>query len=264
MLRVLEVWEQAGKTQPLTLDAIDKALGEVARNLETLEVASTRLNAASDALANARQASERERQSAAERQNLSVLEKQLSDYERVNRRRGIINDAVTSLHSATSSFITSQVQPLCDVITALYCRAQSNPFITKIEASEQNGMHHWKATADEISLEAIAQMSQGQRQDLALAIFLSRARQIRGTFFLDEPLLHLDDLNRVGLLDILRVIVSERRQEPLRFIITTASNALLRHFREKFHSVSAPDGGSALRIYRLSGNPISQVNWEMA
>jgi hypothetical protein len=45
-------------------------------------------------------------------------------------------------------------------------------------------------------------------QDLAL--FLARARSLGGTFFLDEPASHLDDLNRVALLNIFRALAVER------------------------------------------------------
>jgi DNA repair protein SbcC/Rad50 len=99
-------------------------------------------------------------------------------------------------------------------------------------------------------------LSQGQRQDLALAIFLARARSLGGTFFLDEPLAHLDDLNRIALLDTLRIIVSEKRHPvPLRLVLTTANNNLLRHLREKFSLVESSEGNPALRIYKMSGNP---------
>ena len=63
-----------------------------------------------------------------------------------------------------------------------------------------------------------------------------------------------------GLLDVFRVIVTEGAARPLRLIITTASNALVRHFREKFSLLRPNEFGPALRIYRLSGNPRDGVS----
>jgi energy-coupling factor transporter ATP-binding protein EcfA2 len=108
---------------------------------------------------------------------------------------------------------------------------------------------------DQIPEDERLSVSQGQRQDLALAIFLARARSLGGTFFLDEPFVHLDDLNKVALLDTLRVIVSEApTQMPLRLVMTTASNSLLRHLREKFSLVET-NGQPSVRVYKLNGNP---------
>ena len=101
--------------------------------------------------------------------------------------------------------------------------------------------------------------SQGQRQDFALSIFLARARGLGGTFFLDEPLAHLDDLNRVALLDVFRAIGLENDQS-LGFVLTTASRSTARHFAEKFMRVR-PGGfgqygdGKLLSLVELRGNP---------
>ena len=60
----------------------------------------------------------------------------------------------------------------------------------------------------------------------------------------------------MALLDTLRIIVSERRtSNPLRLVLTTASNNLLRHLREKFGLVESSEGNPALCIYKMNGNP---------
>ena len=51
-----------------------------------------------------------------------------------------------------------------------------------------------------------------------------------GTFFLDEPL-HLDDLNRVTLLDVLHSIVVEDRVRPLRLVVTKGDQPALPVYR---------------------------------
>ena len=141
----------------------------------------------------------------------------------------------------------------------MYLRAQGNRFINSISAEPtEKGLLNWVAELDEEgnSFDKMQALSQGQRQDLALSIFLARARSLGGTYFLDEPLAHLDDLNRVALLDTLRVIVSEDNSVAnLRLVLTTASKNLLRHLREKFSLVERNDGSPALRIYKMLGNP---------
>jgi DNA repair protein SbcC/Rad50 len=99
--------------------------------------------------------------------------------------------------------------------------------------------------------------SQGQRQDFALSIFLARARGLGGTFFLDEPLIHLDDLNRVALLDVFRAICLEN-SDKISIVLTTASKPTLRHFVEKFSRASRTsqsEHAPLLRVIHLEGNP---------
>jgi exonuclease SbcC len=142
------------------------------------------------------------------------------------------------------------------VITALYVRSQSAPFVNRIEFSRGDGPLRWLARIDDdFKLDDTAQMSLGQRQDLALSIFLARARELGGTFFLDEPLLHLDDLNRVALMDVLRTIVIEERAKPLRLVVTTANQSLVRHCREKFSLLPREGTSQPFRAYRLTGDP---------
>jgi energy-coupling factor transporter ATP-binding protein EcfA2 len=92
---------------------------------------------------------------------------------------------------------------------------------------------------------------------LALAIFLARARSLRGTFFLDEPLTHLDDLNRIGLLDVLRAFALEGHG-LVSLVITTASRMVARHLIEKFSRLSDDEGGPGalptLRVIEIRGN----------
>jgi exonuclease SbcC len=106
--------------------------------------------------------------------------------------------------------------------------------------------------------------SQGQKQDFALSIFLARARGLGGTFFLDEPLAHLDDLNRVALLDVFRAICLES-QSKLSIVLTTASKPVLRHIVEKFARVRRMEAGSGkkipiLKVIGLEGNPRSGIH----
>ncbi len=185
--------------------------------------------------------------------------KELTEWERQGSMRAVVEREVGLIKEEIRRFISEEIRPLSNIINTLYLRAQGNRFISSIEARPtKEGFLDWIAEVnkDGESFDKMNSLSQGQRQDLALSIFLARARSLGGTFFLDEPLAHLDDLNRVALLDTLRIIISEKRSaNPLRLVLTTASNNLLRHLREKFSLVEGNDGNPALRIYKMSGNP---------
>jgi hypothetical protein len=74
--------------------------------------------------------------------------------------------------------------------------------------------------------------------------------------------IHLDDRNRVGLLDILRAAVLEGSQS-LNLVVTTSSRSLARHLMEKFagaKAVPSPLGADPpLRVIELDGNGGSGV-----
>lgn len=88
---------------------------------------------------------------------------------------------------------------------------------------------------------------------------MARARGLGGTFILDEPVAHLDDLNRVALLDVFRAIILENI-DGFSFVLTTANKPLVRHIIEKFARVQRPGSaaheyGSALSFVGIEGNP---------
>ena len=172
-----------------------------------------------------------------------------------NRARAIFQEAY-----ATTS--RKQVQDLSRVVNPLFARMHANRVFDRINLGEDANFLHWLADAGSEQLDPGMDFSQGQRQHLALALFLARARSLGGTFFLDEPVIHLDDLNRVGLLDILRATVLEN-SISLNLVITTSSRALARHVIEKFASVGqieTPSGLSdPLRVLELDGNGRSGV-----
>jgi DNA repair protein SbcC/Rad50 len=104
--------------------------------------------------------------------------------------------------------------------------------------------------------------STGQRQDLAIAFFLVRAYALGGSFFLDEPLAHLDDLNRVAVLDTLRAFVLSGQQahKRTRLVITTASWTTTRHVIQKFMRIQDGTKAPLLKAYQLTGNVSSSVS----
>ncbi len=160
-------------------------------------------------------------------------------------------------HQTYTEVSRRQIDELTRVVNPLFARMHANRVYDHINLGEDNNFLHWLADAGTEQLDPGTDFSQGQRQDLALSLFLARARTLGGTFFLDEPVAHLDDLNRVGLLDIFRATVVEG-SNSMNLVITTSSKALARHFVEKFSSVGlveTPYGKvSPLRVIELDGN----------
>jgi exonuclease SbcC len=165
--------------------------------------------------------------------------------------------------AARTAHIKRQMADFVRIISALFTRMQSNLVYDDVASGDDGEPLSWRAMAENFSLDPEATFSQGQRQDFALAIFLARARGLRGTFILDEPVAHLDDLNRVALLDVFRAITIENTA-GLSFVLTTANKPLVRHMLEKFARVVLPGvtgsmGRSLLSLVGIEGNPRTGV-----
>jgi DNA repair protein SbcC/Rad50 len=159
--------------------------------------------------------------------------------------------------------VKQQMTDFVRVISALFTRMQSNLVYDDVAAGDDGAPLSWRAIAENFSLNPEATFSQGQRQDFALSIFLSRARGLGGTFILDEPVAHLDDLNRVALLDVFRAITLENTG-GLSFVLTTANRPLVRHVVEKFARVSGSGASTGKRppllsLVTIEGSPRAGV-----
>jgi len=216
---------------------------------------------------------------------ISAAKGALDRQERLIRLRGLENELkplrarrrrmrarLTAGRKASSAFgeaytriSSTQVKALSAVVNPLFARMHANRVVDAIGLGEAESFLRWFATAGEAQLDPKNNFSQGQKQDLALALFLARARSLGGTFFLDEPVAHLDDLNRVGLLDVIRVAVLERGAD-LNLVITTASRTLARHLVEKFANVDTVESAFGklrpLRVIELTGNARTGVSKE--
>ncbi|WP_346398216.1 AAA family ATPase [Pseudomonas syringae] len=163
-------------------------------------------------------------------------------------------ERIISLYRAhIRSLSISCLGPVLKPAAELFSRMHANEVYKGLSISEGSDVLRWTAIAEgheDQPIDAEARFSQGQRQDLALSLYLARARTVGGTFFLDEPIAHLDDLNRVAMLDIFRLLATTMPNMGL--ILTTSSDALARHISQKF---STPDTRHLLRTIRLDGNP---------
>lgn len=153
-------------------------------------------------------------------------------------------------------FTASSLKPLLSPAAELFSRMHANEVYKGLGVSEGEDALKWTVFAEghEPALDAEGKLSQGQRQDLALSLYLARARNTGGSFFLDEPIAHLDDLNRVAMLDIFRLVATS--MPDMNLILTTASDSLARHMAQKFSSIT---DRHLLNMIHLEGNPRTGV-----
>lgn len=180
----------------------------------------------------------------------SLLDQAKSCTKRAERVYGIYDSHIKELTK-------SQLAPLMEPAQQLFSRMHANEVYKGIGVDSEEGRLIWSGVADDLTVNAGAMFSQGQRQDLALSLYLSRAMSMGGMFFLDEPIAHLDDLNRVAMLDIFRVLAVSEKDTSL--VLTTSSDSLMRHVTQKFSSAL---GGSLLNVVKLKGNPRTGVTLE--
>lgn len=245
-----EDWDRAAPNTPWSDDALVRLKDELARSEQRLTIAEAHIEAARAAWS-----LETRRERLAELQQ--AIQPSLDQQQRMTDRIAAANRARAVFHDTYTTISREQVMGLSRVVNPLFARMHANRMFDRINLGEDADFLHWLANAGDMQLDPGKDFSQGQRQDLALALFLARARSLGGTFFLDEPVIHLDDLNRVGLLDILRATVLEGSQS-INLVITTSSRSLARHLIEKFagiKKVPTPFGSEhPLRVIELDGN----------
>ena len=166
----------------------------------------------------------------------------------------VADNAITQYGDHVRNATVSSLAPLLVPATELFSRMHANEVYHQLSVSGDD--LNWMVLAEghETPLEAEEKLSQGQRQDLALSLYLARAKNTGGSFLLDEPIAHLDDLNRVAMLDIFRLVATS--MPNMNLILTTASDSLARHLAQKFSSL--PDEHLLNTIY-LEGNPRTGV-----
>ncbi|HHN8406372.1 TPA: AAA family ATPase [Morganella morganii] len=181
----------------------------------------------------------------------------------LTRKLKIGKDYITSAEHAiekyslqVKDFTASSLRPLLSPATELFSRMHANEVYKGLGVSAGDDALKWTVFAEgfESALDAEGKLSQGQRQDLALSLYLARARNTGGSFFLDEPIAHLDDLNRVAMLDIFRLAATS--MPSMNLILTTASDSLARHMAQKFSSIK---DRHLLNMIYLEGNPRTGV-----
>lgn len=248
--RLKALWEKAAPNQTWTVDALSQAREELASEKSLLAKVAAHIAAA-------RGAWNSEVRRTKLQELTSAVEPLRGRLTHMRARIAAASRARATFHQTYTEVSERQVDDLSRVVNPLFARMHANRVFDKINLGQTDDFLRWLADAGTQKLDPGKDFSQGQRQDLALALFLARARSLGGTFFLDEPITHLDDLNRVGLLDIFRATVMES-SAAVNLVITTASKALARHLIEKFSAigtVETPEGKARpLRVIELDGN----------
>ena len=164
------------------------------------------------------------------------------------------DEAISRYGEHVRNVTVSSLSPLLSPATELFSRMHANEVYHKLSVSGNDLNWTVLAEGNDTPLAAQEKLSQGQRQDLALSLYLSRAKSTGGSFLLDEPIAHLDDLNRVAMLDIFRLVATSMNNMNL--ILTTASDSLARHLAQKFSNLP---NEHPLNIIHLEGNPRTGV-----
>lgn len=257
-----ESWRHLS-AEPLNAAALDRLSEQMTQRADELARREDQLKQAEQHLDLAEQATREEAARSQAGQALIAGRREQAALLRIDLLRTKLDSAIEESEQQLSHLLSTQIRPLLRSISSFYLRTQGNPFIDRIGVDDDsnNNVLRWLGQLDGARPLKAFEMSQGQRQDLALAIFLARARRERGTFILDEPLAHLDDLNRVAFFDTLRAMVAQSagQAQPLRLVITTASWSLARHLKAKFQNVRGPNNVPMLRVLELLGDPRSAV-----
>lgn len=250
--RRIQVVDRAWSTLAGSVPQSDATLRELSANLteefDNLQLVERALGQARISL-----------QRLAAEQELEALEKEREPLIRECDRLTHYSESAISIKQSYTAHRTDHIKrQMTDIVramSALFTRMQANLVYDDVTSGEEQTPLSWRAFAENLTFNPEATFSQGQRQDFALSIFLARARGLGGTFLLDEPVAHLDDLNRVALLDVFRAIAVESPGD-LSFVLTTAHRPLVRHLMEKFARLSSEE---SLRLIEIEGNPRTGV-----
>lgn len=178
------------------------------------------------------------------------------DIDKVEAELTKANELLDFIKQNESSIGEAFFNKLGPAIATLFSHMQVNKIFKEISITTAQQSFSLTGSLDMATALSPDYFSHGQQQDLALAMFLARACTLGGSYFLDEPLLHLDDLNRTALLDCIRacVIGTHTTDRQVKLLITTASWSVARQFIQKFSNVKIGSTTPALTVYGLTGN----------
>ncbi len=258
-----ESW-QSVTTGPLDSELLARVAAQQQQRSEQLREQLDRLAQVDQNLSLAEQAMHEETDRSEASKGITALKAEHAALLRVELLRTKLDSAIDEAEQQLNRLLSTQIRPLMRSISSFYVRAQGVSFVDSIGVDDNPNRNvlRWLGQLADARPLSVVEMSQGQRQDLALSIFLARARRERGIFILDEPMAHLDDLNRVAFFDTLRAMVAETDtpSQPFRLVMTTASWSLVRHLRAKFFHLKEVNGNLAFRVLELVGDPRSGID----
>ena len=113
-------WRLLANEQPWSRELLEKEESVLNEAEENLAQAKQEIDSARGALITARLAEAKERDRASRQHQLVELNTRLRELEAIEELRSQCVNGVEALQSAKDAFIKKQIQPLCDVITAIF------------------------------------------------------------------------------------------------------------------------------------------------
>lgn len=187
---------------------------------------------------------------------MTEIQRIQGDISKVDAELSRARDLLKFIQDNESNIGEAFFKKLGPAIATLFSHMQVNKIFSEINITTAQQSFSLTGSLDKAAALSPDYFSHGQQQDLALAMFLARACTLGGSYFLDEPLLHLDDLNRTALLDCIRacVIGTHATDKQVKLLITTANWSVARQFIQKFSNVKIESATPALTVYSLTGN----------
>lgn len=244
-------WQSLNPTEPLSETAINAARADLDRTANQLDSVRAKLEGAASILAARALKSERDRL-------ISITSRMKARRDRLVSLVKKSNALGAKLDRYSRGLAWSKLEMLMPIAQTLFARMHANKVFDKVHPKSKDAPLDWLADAGDLKVNPQTVFSHGQRQDFALSLFLAKACVHGGTYILDEPIAHLDDLNRVAVLDVFRVLAITAQQN-LKLVVTTSSRSLARHFQEKFSLLPGEKDAPYLKIIELDGNPMVGV-----
>ena len=160
------------------------------------------------------------------------------------RTRGTVSQIIESLRSASSDLVEEELKRLDPLVQRIYATADPNPEFRVVRLTSRMHRGHGRVMAEiEDPLHNIRRdspssfLSSSQMNVLAVSVFLALNLGISTlpleVAILDDPLQSLDDLNLIGLIDLLR-----RMRDRRQLMISTHDNRFAALLERKLRPVS--------------------------
>jgi exonuclease SbcC len=160
-----------------TEDALERAKARSANEAD-------HLNSADEHLSGAREAYLYETRQAQLKSFENEIASLRSRREYLLNRTSAAERGMSSFREQYTRLSREQVEGLSRVVNPLFGRMHANRIFDGIKLGDDEDFLRWVAGAGEQFFDPEIDFGQGQRQDLALSLFLARALSIGGTFFL--------------------------------------------------------------------------------
>jgi DNA repair exonuclease SbcCD ATPase subunit len=168
------------------------------------------------------------------------------DLREKREERQLINkvlDHVDLIYRDTTNYIEEKINKVfnSEIINYIYSRIEPHPQLTQIKfepdfTGDKPKIHIYTMGKGEEKASPILYLSSAQLNILSLSIFYARALQncdiYFRTVFMDDPVEHLDDINILSFIDLLRTIITEL---DIQVIMSTHDERFFNLLKRKLH-----------------------------